>query len=169
MKCSKCGNDLTRKNLEGVEIDECTKCGGIWFDEDELRKAKDNKDADLNWLDFDVLKSPQRINTEENIYKCPKCNVNMEKIKYDKSNIIIDYCPSCRGIWLDKGEFGLIIEYLTKELLNKSKEEYFKEVLKQGKEIFTGKEGFISEWKDFITVARFMLYRINAERISKNN
>ena len=28
----------------------------------------------------------------------------------DKQGIEIDYCPSCRGVWLDKGELDKIIE-----------------------------------------------------------
>lgn len=28
----------------------------------------------------------------------------------DRSGIEIDYCPSCRGVWLDRGELDKIIE-----------------------------------------------------------
>ena len=40
--------------------------------------------------------------------KCPNCNVNL--IITDRSNIEIDYCPDCRGIWLDRGELDKIID-----------------------------------------------------------
>ncbi len=29
----------------------------------------------------------------------------------ERNNIEIDYCPSCRGIWLDKGELDKMLEY----------------------------------------------------------
>jgi len=40
--------------------------------------------------------------------KCPKCNVSL--LMTDKQGIEIDYCPDCRGIWLDRGELDKIIE-----------------------------------------------------------
>lgn len=40
--------------------------------------------------------------------KCPNCNVSL--VITDRSNVEIDYCPECRGIWLDRGELDKIIE-----------------------------------------------------------
>ena len=40
--------------------------------------------------------------------KCPNCNVNL--VMADRSGIEIDYCPECRGVWLDRGELDKIIE-----------------------------------------------------------
>ncbi len=40
--------------------------------------------------------------------KCPNCNVNLSLT--DRNNVEIDYCPECRGVWLDRGELDKIIE-----------------------------------------------------------
>jgi Zn-finger nucleic acid-binding protein len=40
--------------------------------------------------------------------KCPVCQVEL-KIA-ERAGIEIDYCPNCRGIWLDRGELDKIIE-----------------------------------------------------------
>ncbi len=40
--------------------------------------------------------------------KCPNCNVAL--VMTDRSGIEIDYCPDCRGVWLDRGELDKIIE-----------------------------------------------------------
>ncbi len=40
--------------------------------------------------------------------KCPECNETL--VMADKQGVEIDYCPKCRGIWLDKGELENIIE-----------------------------------------------------------
>jgi Zn-finger nucleic acid-binding protein len=40
--------------------------------------------------------------------KCPNCNVTL--VMADRSGIEIDYCPDCRGVWLDRGELDKIIE-----------------------------------------------------------
>ncbi len=39
---------------------------------------------------------------------CPHCNVTL--VMTERQGIEIDYCPQCRGIWLDRGELDKIIE-----------------------------------------------------------
>jgi hypothetical protein len=40
--------------------------------------------------------------------KCPIDNVDL--VMSERSGIEIDYCPTCRGVWLDRGELDKIIE-----------------------------------------------------------
>lgn len=40
--------------------------------------------------------------------KCPSCNVSL--VMSERQGVEIDYCPQCRGIWLDRGELDKIIE-----------------------------------------------------------
>lgn len=40
--------------------------------------------------------------------KCPSCNETLAMT--ERMGIEIDYCPQCRGVWLDKGELDKIIE-----------------------------------------------------------
>jgi Zn-finger nucleic acid-binding protein len=40
--------------------------------------------------------------------KCPICNVDL--LMSEKQGIEIDYCPTCRGVWLDRGELEKIVE-----------------------------------------------------------
>ena len=40
--------------------------------------------------------------------KCPNCDETL--VMTDRQGIEIDYCPKCRGVWLDKGELDKIIE-----------------------------------------------------------
>lgn len=39
---------------------------------------------------------------------CPVCQTGLSMS--DRSGVEIDFCPSCRGIWLDRGELDKIIE-----------------------------------------------------------
>lgn len=39
---------------------------------------------------------------------CPHCRLDL--MMTDRQGIEIDYCPSCRGVWLDRGELDKIIE-----------------------------------------------------------
>ena len=41
--------------------------------------------------------------------KCPICKTN-DLLMSDRQGVEIDYCPECRGVWLDRGELDKIIE-----------------------------------------------------------
>ena len=40
--------------------------------------------------------------------QCPVCAVPL--VMSERQNVEIDYCPRCRGVWLDRGELDKIIE-----------------------------------------------------------
>lgn len=46
---------------------------------------------------------------------CPKCEVPMRQAK--KEGVIIDVCPSCRGVWLDPGELEKILHEAQHEMV----------------------------------------------------
>lgn len=47
-------------------------------------------------------------NTRATGLPCPHCTVDL--VMSERQGIEIDYCPKCRGVWLDRGELDKIIE-----------------------------------------------------------
>ncbi len=45
--------------------------------------------------------------------KCPVCEVDLQMA--ERQGVEIDYCPKCRGVWLDRGELDKIIERASAE------------------------------------------------------
>ncbi|MCW2383419.1 MULTISPECIES: zf-TFIIB domain-containing protein [unclassified Sphingobium] len=45
---------------------------------------------------------------------CPVCRVPL--VMSERQGVEIDYCPQCRGVWLDRGELDKIIERASAEL-----------------------------------------------------
>lgn len=41
--------------------------------------------------------------------KCPTCK-DVTLVMTSRQDIEIDYCPDCRGVWLDRGELDKLIE-----------------------------------------------------------
>jgi len=41
--------------------------------------------------------------------KCPTCT-DVTLVMTDRKGVEIDYCPQCRGVWLDRGELDKLIE-----------------------------------------------------------
>jgi uncharacterized protein len=39
---------------------------------------------------------------------CPNCNTSMQNVQ--RSGVELDMCPTCRGVWLDRGELEKILE-----------------------------------------------------------
>jgi Zn-finger nucleic acid-binding protein len=46
--------------------------------------------------------------------KCPTCR-EPDLVMSARQNIEIDYCPQCRGVWLDRGELDKLIERSVQE------------------------------------------------------
>lgn len=164
MNCPNCGKQLKPTTYLGLKIEECNSCGGMWFDRDELRRAKDNQDADLQWLDFELFEDKKEKYREVKGGKvCPKDNTKLVSKTYAESKVGIDVCEKCQGVWLDKTEFEKIIKYLVNIVTSKPASEYAKETVKEFEEIFTGSESRISEIKDFIAVVKFFQLRLAVE------
>lgn len=41
---------------------------------------------------------------------CPKCH-DQVLVPVERQGVEIDYCPGCRGVWLDRGELDKVIEH----------------------------------------------------------
>lgn len=49
--------------------------------------------------------------------KCPACTTS-DLLMSERAGIEIDYCPQCRGVWLDRGELDKIVERSAQEILS---------------------------------------------------
>jgi Zn-finger nucleic acid-binding protein len=43
------------------------------------------------------------------VLQCPVCGTTMREI--ERFGVLVDICPSCKGVWLDRGELDKIIQY----------------------------------------------------------
>ncbi len=44
---------------------------------------------------------------------CPVCEDRMKEV--DRNGVTLDVCPSCKGVWLDKGELEKLLELSVSE------------------------------------------------------
>lgn len=163
MNCPNDNENLEKVLFHDVEVDYCPKCLGIWFDEDELRLAKDDKDKNLNWEDFDIWRDKSKFKALRTDKLCPVCRVGLVEVSYDESKTKIDFCKKCQGIWLDRGEFKQIINYLKNksdyEILNK----YTQSLISELWEVFSGPEVFRSELADFFTLLKLFNHKFTVQ------
>lgn len=103
MRCPKCRSDMEQIAYEGVEIDRCTICDGIWFDAGEVEMLRSKKAAAaIDIGDADKGKQHNAIDQ----YRCPRCSGTMVRMVDPKQrHIWYEICSSCNGSFFDAGEF----------------------------------------------------------------
>ncbi|MBT8352147.1 MAG: zf-TFIIB domain-containing protein [Deltaproteobacteria bacterium] len=126
MNCPVCHIELKNSHISGIDLDICIKCEGIWFDRGELQPIINNllsSDIVENIpLQEALRKKPIPISEEQNRnLLCPHCKKHLDLINYSfDSNVFVDKCSLCNGIWTDKGELLAIAKYMKgNEDLNK--------------------------------------------------
>jgi len=132
MKCPACNNDLTEKSVKDIKVDICENgCGGIWFDQLELKKVDEpHEAAGENLLDVKVNSGIKVDHSKRR--NCPKCEdspVLMRHYFTPKREVEIDECPKCAGIWMDVGELSHIRkQYNSEEDRKKEANKLFEEM-----------------------------------------
>jgi uncharacterized protein len=58
--------------------------------------------------------------------RCPNCSSRL--VEVERSEILIDACPECRGIWLDRGELDKILVRERSMSAGDPDEDFFREV-----------------------------------------
>jgi Zn-finger nucleic acid-binding protein len=108
MDCPVCKNAMITLELQEVEIDFCTDCGGIWLDAGELELLLGEPEKAKNLLDSFKID----YSSTEKVRKCPICRKKMQKVIVgsSKPTLLIDKCRKADGLWFDKGELNDIFE-----------------------------------------------------------
>ena len=102
MRCPKCRADMEPVVYEGIEIDRCGVCNGIWFDAGELDALKDVDAAGR--IDIGDRQQGRRLNRTDD-YPCPRCSGEMLRIVDEQQkHIWFETCKDCSGSFLDAGE-----------------------------------------------------------------
>ncbi len=159
INCPKCEKKLEEIPFQGVKVDTCSSCKGYWFEKDELRLAKDEKEEDLNWMDVDLWDNEEKFKISKKGIQCPDCGVPLYEVNYGDSNIKVDFCGMCEGTWLDEGEFKKIIKHLKDRGGEKIVSDYANTLLEETGELFVGPEPLREEVQDVLTVLSLLKYR----------
>ena len=103
VNCPKCRKEpLRREEHDGVEVDRCQQCKGLWFDAGELESIKGMAAAvELDSGDIETGKHHDAMR----IYDCPRCGGTMTSAIDPRQPIIsFETCQDCQGSFLDAGE-----------------------------------------------------------------
>ena len=100
LDCPRCSiGKLEEIEVDGILIDRCRVCGGLWFDSGELTHVSGDDEA--------VKELEAQMPTLQGDISCPRC----EKTSLRKQSLLVGEpnesdifrCPSCLGSWIDRG------------------------------------------------------------------
>jgi Zn-finger nucleic acid-binding protein len=101
MNCPKCQAAMERVTYDGVEVDRCTVCRGLWFDvleKEQLYEAKGSEAIDVGEKPADAA--------EEHRLLCPVCRTLMIPMTvHGQAGLRYESCTVCFGAFFDAGEF----------------------------------------------------------------
>jgi uncharacterized protein len=117
MICPACKHDMIVVEYKKVELDYCTNCRGVWFDEGELNLFLNLAGGDVKSF---TAANFSAIESGETIRKCPICSKKMIKSSIKEcTEITIDVCPRNDGLWFDGGEVSTVVKQVCSRALIK--------------------------------------------------
>ena len=116
MRCPACNSALTHYTYNELELDLCSNCRGMWFDAGELKAYVRERLQDSPSIPDDKITLDRQVITDvylaQPLKSCPRCRKIMAPFNYGyDSNIILDRCESCHGVWCDAGEVDQLASF----------------------------------------------------------
>lgn len=103
------GQIMQEVPLEGMKVHYDELSGGYWLEKGELETLAIHHAAPLAKVHLPAGEHQQRPGTR----LCPQDNTTLVEYEFgDHSNLRLDICPNCGGIWLDGGELQRLLWYL---------------------------------------------------------
>ncbi len=115
MNCPRCSTELKSHPFDQATVQSCPSCEGAWFPDEALATVTDNTLSELESSELSpslVGDKLEKIDPDK-LINCPQCDVQMERFRYSLTcDVVLDECPA-HGIWLDDGELGTLMKFLT--------------------------------------------------------
>ena len=109
MNCPKCISPMMPVEFGGIEIQRCTDCEGLWFDEFAKAELLTKKGAEK--LDIGSAEIGKTWNQIDRIL-CPRCStVMLRMVDLKQPHIWFEHCKVCGGSFFDAGEFRDLLHH----------------------------------------------------------
>ena len=160
MNCPSCAKQLNKKKLENFEIAMCDTCKGMWLDTFTFQEIATHESPFSELLKIDIWEEVTKHKVKPGPGKCPKCEKRLYISEYVDSQIHIDLCPICQGLWFDRGELEKVMAYIEKEIDNETVGHLFNELGEEVKDFLTGQKSLESEVKHVGLIIKLLEYRV---------
>ena len=110
MNCPTCDVALASGTRDGVAMQVCPRCQGMWLTAAEFGQLEDET-FDLG----DGEKGSLAFSSETSGRKCPECAAAMRTFQYRLYDLDLEFCPDGHGYWLDAGEDKRVLDLMREE------------------------------------------------------
>jgi Zn-finger nucleic acid-binding protein len=107
-------------NFGRVELDQCSQCEGMWFDQGELKQVSVLMDDRARGFQVDPWDEVRKMSITVGKRKCPRCKAPMGIVCYPHPRVEVDVCLLCAGVWLDRDELNKILAYVDDQMTPES-------------------------------------------------
>ena len=108
MKCPNCSTELVAAMRDGIEVEACPSCNGMWLNQQELTQLEDEA--------YDLGKKGSLVfDPEPSSRPCPVCDQALKRFHYRDYDLELEFCEAGHGYWLDAGEDKRVLELMRKE------------------------------------------------------
>lgn len=105
MQCPRCQDSTLARTListQKIQLLQCGQCKGYWSKPEAFRPIMTNASIDLFIIPAHAFAAQDT--------PCPECQCDLYEYCYPNTDILIDGCKSCQGLWLDHQEIHKIIK-----------------------------------------------------------
>ena len=165
MNCPKCGVTMNEVEVKSIQLDHCPQCAGTWYDQGELRLLEEKgSHREYRWVDLELWREPAKLRVaRESACRCPRDGAALATLSYAGSDVIVEVCPTCYGIWLERGQSDRILEYLEGEADAETIPDLLADVKEEFKELFTRDEPVAKELSDLGKILYLLQLRFAVE------
>lgn len=112
--CPRCDKALFILEYQGVAVDFCHHCRGLWLDAGELELLIEKSGADPH---AELLRFQQQPGTPSKGERmlCPRCDRRLHEIPakgQGGSEVAVDRCPQGHGLWFDRSELQQLLTFI---------------------------------------------------------
>lgn len=105
MHCPVCRIQITPIPYEGVRVFNCGQCGGNWLTGGQMERILASREIQMPPAVQDQMSMLAAASNTTKPLLCVQCGVTMKKTPFRFwSDVTLDHCPKCQGIWFDRGE-----------------------------------------------------------------
>ena len=97
-RCQKISLKQKHIRSKNLTVDYCPECKGIWFGQAELPRA-----TPVAEIELEIPRNAVRLKA-----KCPVCIKDLYAFHYPHTQVTVEACKKCDGLWLNAGEFDAI-------------------------------------------------------------
>ncbi len=103
--CPDCNTAMIDEAVEGVVVNACPQCAGVWVHPEALTELLEKDPVGLLELEEKNVPKTEQRPIGRSVRNCPDDNMTLQEYHYCyNSPIVLQVCTDCGGFWIEDGQ-----------------------------------------------------------------